>query len=339
MKTPGAGLLCSLAWMVSACGSAASYNYDLPEPIETTGPTLATLRGQTIGAPFTADPDRYRVALAWFPVSPAEGKVQSIQNPSYHLGWNYFEIEISGEPPSHAVEGEGMMRYAQAEVVFYEDLNGNKKLDLVTRAQAPVDRVIGRANGARVWWLGAGSNPASAENRGVKPVAPGWSFTYGPIKAEPQASDCSPSPEQGTYRPVCSSRIKEPAQDLSPEYPLIITVTDDPKLQSYACSGFWGTSKDKSDEWSDTTPGWNSPEVRRKICNPETCDRQGAASPLDLPVAGRNVQIQCNLKQTIYTWKDCEPDPKLCGTVFCHVGRGARDPEQDPPPSWPTCSN
>jgi hypothetical protein len=49
------------------------------------------------------------------------------------------------------------------------------------------------------------------------------------------------------------------------------------------------------------------------------------------------VQIQCNPAKTTYVWKDCEPDPKLCGTVFCHEGKGARDPDQNQPLplNWP----
>jgi hypothetical protein len=236
-----------------------------------------------------------------------------------------------------------MMRYAQAEVVFYEDVNGNKKLDRVARDQEPVDRVIGRADGARIWWLGSTSMPATADNRGYKPVVPGWSFTYGPIKAEPEPNDCMPDREMGgTYKPVCRpSRVNVPAQDVSSDSPLIITVTNDPKLQAYACAGFWGTSPEKSDEWLDTTPGWNSPEVRHKICNPATCESNGTGLPLDLPVAGRHVAIQCNSAKTVYTWKDCEPDPKLCGTIFCHQGKGARDPDLTlpAPPGWPEACN
>jgi len=335
MKIRGASLLCSIAWLLSACGSAASYDYDLPTPVDEEHPMLARMRGKTVGDT-DADSSRLRIALLWFPVSPADGKVQSSQSvkPSWTWG-NVFEADISREPPQRAIEGMDMMRYGQAEVVLYEDRDGDDELDLVTHGLESSDRIIGRANGVRVWWLPAGS-PAPANDRGYKPVSQGLSVTYGPI-TEP--GDCAPDREMGgSWRPVCT-RIKEPAHDLSDDVPFIVPLSDDPKLQSYACLGYWGTSPEKSDEWSDTTPGWNSPETRKKICNPKTCDGAGTGGPLDLPVAGRNVQIQCNPQKTAYVWKDCEPDPKLCDTVFCHVGRGARDPDlnQPPPANWPSC--
>ena len=344
MRISGAPLLCSIAWTLSACGSAASYDYDLPAPGEEQEPTLAKMRGKTTGEATDVDLDRLRVALLWFPVVPAEGKLQIRQKVKEHLSIGFFEIDISQQPPPRAIEGADMMRYAQAEVVLYEDRNDNGDLDLVSRGTASPDRVVGRAIGVRVWWLGAGM-PAPAENRGYRPVADGWSFTYGPIKAEPEPDLCTPG-RQGpddTWRPVCpGSRIKEPAQDVSVRDPFVITLSDDPKLQSYACLGFWGTSSEtKSDEWPDTTPGWNSPEVRNKICDPATCKNNGKGYPLDLPLPGRNVEIHCNADHTTYSWKDCEPDPKLCGTVFCHQGGGARDPNlsRPPPPGWPAQCN
>ena len=103
MKTSGAGLLCSLTWVLSACGSAASYNYELP-PARDDQPALARMRGQTEGNPVGADPALLRIALVWFPITPAAGKVQFSQ-PVRHeqLGWGKFEVAISEEPPSRAI--------------------------------------------------------------------------------------------------------------------------------------------------------------------------------------------------------------------------------------------
>ena len=341
MNTRQAGLFCSLTWLLCACGSAASYNYDLPPAGNDQQPTLATMRGQTAGEPVGADPALLRVALVWFPISPASWKRQFSQYAKHQqLGWGSFEVNISQEPPPPAIEGTDMMRYAQAEIVLYEDRNDNRAFDIVDPAAKPIDRVVGRAQGVRVWWLSEGS-PAPTEQRGFKPVQLGWSFTYGPIKSAPDARDCEPSHEPGdTWKPVCRSSIKEPAKDVTEQTDgFILTVSNDPKLQSYACRGFWGTnSEEKSDEWSDKTRDWNSPEVRAKICNPETCDSDGSTGgPLDLPVSGRNVKIECNPNKLTYRWRDCEPDPKLCGTVFCHEGKGVRDPDltKPAPNGWP----
>jgi hypothetical protein len=341
MKTSGARLLCSFALALSACGSAASYKYELP-PAEEQRPTLATIRGKTEGEVADVDPARLRASLVWFPVSPAPGKAQIAQKVKHQdFLNNLFEINISEEPLPAVIEGAGMMRYAQAEVVLYEDVNDNNELDLVSPGTARIDRVVGRATGVRVWWLGAGS-PAPIEDRGYRPVSEGWSVTYGPIKDEPNIRDCKPDNQDGpggTWRPSCPpSMVKAQAREVSVQNPFVITMSSDSKLQSYACRGFWGTSSEKSDEWSDKTPGWYSREVRDQICNPATCDcPKGAECELDLPVDPK-VPITCNPDQTTYAWKACAPDPKLCNTVFCHEGKGARDPAQPKPKNWPTCS-
>ena len=353
MKISGAGLLCSLTWVLGACGSAASYNYDLPP--SDNQPTLARMRGQTAGAPVGTDPSLLRIALVWFPISHGPGKVQYSQ-PVRHqeLGLGSFELGISQEPPGRVIEevdikqdsparglaNAEMMRYAQAEIVLYEDRNNNKALDVLDPGINQIDRVIGRAQGVRVWWLSDGS-PAPADRRGYLPVQQGWSFTYGPIKNAPDVRDCAPGRDLGdTWKPVCNqlSPIKEPAKDVTEQTDgFVLTVSNDPKLQAYACRGFWGTSPEKLDEWLDSTPGWNAPEVRSKICNPATCNGTTAGGPLDLPVKGRNVKIECNPDKKTYRWKDCEPDPSRCGTVFCHEGKGARDPDltKPPPAGWP----
>ena len=340
MKISGASLLCSLAWVINACGSAASYDYALPPPGFEEPPLLARIPGILAGEASHADPSRLRVDLVWFPVSHTEGKVQTSQNVTLQqLGWGHFEVHISKEPPTNAIEGAQMMRYAQAEVVLYEDVNDNKVLDVLDPGKPAPDRVLGRAHGMRVWWLGEGS-PAPDNQRGYSPVQEGWSFTYGPIVAEPDIRDCEPNREDGTWKPTCRGRsIKVPAQDVSSQSNgFTLTQSQDPRLQSYACRGFWGTSPDKSDEWDDTTPGWNSPEVREKICNPETCDENVRGDKLDVPVKGRNVRIECSADQSTYFWKDCEPDPNLCGTIFCHYGRGMRNPKELKPSDWPDCS-
>lgn len=339
MKIRGAGLLCTLASVLTGCGSAASFDYEKPSSGETVDQPLARMRGSTQGDAADVNAEDLRVALVWFPVIPSPDKVQNPQRVNHHIWLGSFEIEITNEPPRRAVEGADIGRYAKAEVVLYEDRNHNDELDLVSRGATSPDRVVGRALGTRVWWLHDGM-PAPADQRGYLPVVQGWSFTYGPIEAAPEADLCAPgraSPDD-TWRPVCQQRgIKEPVKDVSVQSPFVITLSNDPKLQSYACLGFWGTSSDKSDEWPDTTAGWNSPEVRYKICNRETCDSDGTGPALDLPVAGRSVDIQCNSDKTTYYWKDCEPDPKLCGTVFCHEGKGARDPRPGvaPPDNWP----
>ncbi|HMI83415.1 MAG TPA: hypothetical protein VK550_04930 [Polyangiaceae bacterium] len=335
MKTSGTELLSALALFLSACGSAASYNYDVPPSIEGQPPALARMSGKIVGD-IDADSSCLNIALVWFPVSPSQEKYQVSQTVKPKWASKQFEVEISQQPPPDAIEGADMMRYGQAEVVLYEDRDGNGELDLVTRDRMSRDLILGRADGVRVWWLPAGS-PATADKRGYKPVRPGLSVTYGPIEAAPEPGDCAPDHDMGgSWRPVCPpSKIKEPAKDVSNDSLFTIPMTNDPKLQAYACLGFWGTTRQKSDEWSDKTAGWYAPEVRKKICNPQTCDSTGEGGPLDLPVAGRSVQIQCNPQKTIYSWKDCEPDPKLCDTVFCHEGRGARNPDDAPPADWP----
>jgi hypothetical protein len=325
--------------MLGACGSAASYNYELPPSVADEEPTLARMEGYATGEPIDADPRRLRVALVWFPVLPSAGKVQISQQAKLREhGLGHFAVDIARMPPDAAIEPVGRMRYAQAEVILYEDRNDNDNFDLVNAGGPLLDRVVGRAPEVRVWWLDDG-DPAPPEQRGYKPVQEGWSFTYGPIITEPDVRSCDPGREMGdTFKPVCRDPVITPAKDVSgPGNRFTMTRSNDPKLQSYACRGFWGTSSEKSDRWPDTTPGWNSPEVRNKICNAKTCDCQGADCELDLPV--RDVRIDCNSDETIYSWEDCEPDPKLCGTVFCHKGSGARDPNQPKPSNWPVCSN
>ena len=235
--TGGACLLCSVACILSACGSAASFDYELPAGRDDNGAPQATMSGITMGEDTGANPDLLRFALEWFPASPA-GKRQMKQHVNFRLGWeNHFRIDIVEDPPVPAIEGVGTMQYGQAEIILYEDGNRNEELDLVPRDLVSPDRIIGRAQGVRVWWLGAGS-PASPDDRGYKPIAKGWSFTYGPIDAKPEAVDCSPGQQMGeTWKPLCPpSRIKE-AKDVTPEELFIVTTSRDPKLQSYACLG------------------------------------------------------------------------------------------------------
>ena len=337
MRTSGAGLLCSLAWMLSACGSAASYDYDLPEPPAKEPALLARIHGETVGET-TARRDLLQIALVWFPVAPRVGDSQVSQSVTWRsttlLGG--VDIDILEQPPPPAIKAADMMRYGQAELVLFEDRNRNGKLDIVVASGSHPshDRIVGRAKGFRAWWL-AGGSPAPAEQRGYKPIKQGLSFTYGPINAEPDPWLCSPDAEQGG-KLTCPRILREPAYDVSSQNTFTITVSDDVKLQSYGCLGFWGTSPEKSDEWPDTTPGWYAPEVRNKICDPATCDNQGQGDRLDLPRPDRKVEIVCNDEKTSYGWKDCEPDPNLCGTVFCHMGYGKLDPEQSAlPKGWP----
>jgi hypothetical protein len=338
MKTTGAVLLCSIVCALSGCGSAVSPDYYLPDLPDdpTQGQTaLATIRGQTVGVP-DADPNLVRIALVWFPVSPGEGKKQFIQPVRERYKRVYFDIEISQEPPPAAIGEVGGMRYAQGEIVLYEDRNRDNLLTIVPAGYTSPDRVLGRAEGLRVWRLKEGA-PASPDRRGEIPITQGWSFTYGPIKAEPDPGLCDPDPLLGG-KVSCRRSLKEPAQDVSSQDVFFIKVSNTAALQSYTCSGFWGTSEDKTDAWSDMTPGWNAPEVRNKICNPETCD---GAKPgqLDLPVRA-GVPITCNPEKTLYHWRDCEPDPHLCGTFFCHDGYGAYDPAKEPrPANWPSDAN
>jgi len=337
MKTIGAGLLCSFAWTLSACGSAASHDYDLPEPGAKEPQLLARIHGQTLGET-SARRDLLQIALVWFPVDARPGDHQISQSvtwrPTTLLGG--VDIDILEQPPPPAIKAADMMRYAQAELVLFEDRNRNGKLDVVVASGTnPLhDRVVGRANGFRAWWLADGS-PAPADQRGYKPITQGFSFTYGPIKAEPDPWLCSPDAELGG-KLSCPRTLREPAYDVSTQNSVTITVSDDAKLQSYACRGFWGTSPEKVDEWPDTTPGWNSPDVRNKICDPKTCDNHGQGE-LDLPLPNRPVEVVCDPNNTVYGWKDCEPDPNLCGTVFCHIGYGKRDPDQPLPKRWPSC--
>ncbi len=338
MRIGGAWLLCAIVGTLGGCGSAASHDYDLPPAVDP--PTLATMRGHIDGMA-NAQRDLVRVALVWLPVEPGRGKNQVSQTAKARPGWLDFEIDISQEPPPQAIEGAGTMRYGQAEVVLYEDRNGNESFDIVEGHTSP-DRVIGRANGVRLWWLGAGS-PAPTNYLGYKPVLPGWSLTYGPISAEPQpgdtddwADDCAADREPGSSHRPCPLRLKKPAVDIPLADPFTITVSSDPLLQAYACSGYWGTSSEKSDEWPDDTPGWNAPELRRKIC--PTCEYK-ANCPLDLPAPGRELatKLWCDPSGRAYYWKDCVPDPKLCGTVFCHYGHGELKEGEPVPADWPAC--
>jgi hypothetical protein len=131
-------------------------------------------------------------------------------------------------------------------------------------------------------------------------------------------------------------RLKKPAVDLSPADPFTITVSSDPRLQAYACSGYWGTSSEKTDEWPDDTPGWNAPELRRQIC--PTCECKENCG-LDLPTPGRKLatKLRCDATKRAYYWKDCVSDPMLCGTVFCHYGHGELKEGEPVPPDWPSC--
>jgi hypothetical protein len=344
MRISGA-LLCSVAVMLGGCGSAASYDYDMPPVVDP--PALASMRGIIKGMA-DANRERVRVALVWLPVSPGEGKVQVSQNAESRPGpvdfgrdavYPTFEIDISQEPPAKAIEGSGSMRFGQAEVVLYEDRNDNSEFDIVGGSASP-DRVIGRANGVRLWWLGAGS-PAPSGFRGYKPVTAGWSLTYGPTVAEPSSpgefGDCAPDPEPGGawHRP-CPLRLKEPAVDVPLADPFTIIVSNEPALQSYACLGYWGTNSEKSDEWPDDTPGWHAPSLRSQICNVESCDCKQNC-PLDLPVKGRELKtgLMCSESKRAYFWKDCIRDPKLCNTVFCHYGHGELKDGEKPPADWP----
>lgn len=336
MKTSGAFLLCSVAVMLGGCGSAASYDYDLPPVVDP--PALASMRGRIEGMA-NADRDRVRVALVWLPVSPGEGKVQVSQNAKSRPGLVDFEIDISEEPPAKVIEGTGSMRYGQAEVVLYEDRNGNSDLDIVGGSMSP-DRVIGRANGVRLWWLGAGS-PAPTGFRGYQPVTQGWSLTYGPTMAEPSSpnevgGDCAPDPTPGGARHLpCPLRVKEPAVDVPLADPFTITVSNDPALQSYACLGYWGTNSEKSDEWPDDSPGWNAPELRKRISNQANWNCKENCA-LDLPVRPLKTPLLCSESKRAYFWKDCIADANLCGTVFCHYGHHELADGEAVPANWPS---
>jgi hypothetical protein len=319
--------------MLSACGSAASYDYDLPPSVD--HPPVAELRGKIVGMT-DAQRDNVRVALVWLPVSPAEGKLQISQSVISRAFLLDLDIDIPDLPPAGAIERADMMRYGQAEIILYEDRNANSELDIVSRGHSSPDRVLGRANGFRLWWLGAGS-PAPPDARGYKPVTPGFSVTFGPVTVDPAPGDCAPDTQPGgQLHPRCTLKVKEQATDVAPQEPLTITASNDPALQSYACQGFWGMSSEKSDEWPDDTPGWNAPELRKQICNDESCKCTADVCPLDLPVAGKTITspIYCNDAKTAYVWKDCVRDPDLCNTLFCHYGHGELA-GNDIPEAWP----
>ena len=336
MKTSGASLLCSLAWMLGACGSAATYDYELPPSVDRE--PVAKLRGQIVGMT-DAQRENVRVALVWLPVSPAAGKFQISQHVISRPSLVDLDIDIPTLPPPEAIEPSDMMRYGQAEVILYEDRNKNSALDIVRRGLMSPDRILGRANGFRLWWLGAGS-PASPDARGYKPVAEGFSVTYGPVTVDPEPGDCAPDPQPGgQLHGRCTLKVKQKATDVAPQDPLTITVSNDPSLQSYLCSGFWGMSSEKSDEWPDDTPGWHSPDLRKQISNESSRNCTSNGCPLDLPVAGKTITspIHCNDAKRAYVWKDCIRDPNLCNTLFCHYGHGEIADGEAPPPDWPDC--
>jgi hypothetical protein len=335
MKTREAScLLCSIACILNACGSAASSEYELPE-VDVAAP-IAKMHAQLDQIPTMASPELLRVALVWLPVSPAAGKSLLSQDLSFTFrGLGGMDIDISRPPPESAVQPLDIMRYGQADLILYQDSDGDGQLD-IKEGNTSLDLVLGRANGTRVWW--SAGTPAPSDARGYKPIVAGWSYTYGPIKYELEPNDCTrDSDPGGRLYPHCPPKTKVQAVDVSQQDVIPISVQTDRSLQPYACRGFWGTSPEKSDQWPDTTRGWYSPAVRGRMCDLKTCDCTDSSCELDLPLPGRSLAspLSCNAERTMYVWKDCEPDPALCGTVFCHTGIGVRDTKKAAPANWP----
>ena len=126
IKPHGAWKLCSLA-LLSGCGSAVSQDYLLPESTNEP-PTFAHLRAQVSG--YTdADRDRVRATLVWFPVLPAQHKVQTGQSLKVNQNKLHLLIGIPLAPPPQAVEQTGNTRAAYAELVLYEDRDNDNELD------------------------------------------------------------------------------------------------------------------------------------------------------------------------------------------------------------------
>ena len=336
MKTHGAWKLCSLALMLSGCGSAVSHDYLLPESTNEQ-PMFAQLRAQTVG--YTdANRDRVRATFVWFPVLPAQNKDQTGQDLRLERTNVELLIGIPMAPPPRAVEQTGNTRSAYAELVLYEDRDNDNELDILPPNSKNVvrDRVLGRAEEFRIWWFD--DAPASSGvTTGSLPKGR-WLTTADWSKIENASDLCEPDRDGalGTFKPTCPpGSVRErllPITEIPAQTVPIITLSNDPRLQSYGCLGFWGTNSQKGFEWPASAPGWKSSNIRDQICNPATCACNDAECPEpDLPVAGRPVEVLCEPTETSYYWKDCEPDPALCGTVFCHEGRGQRDPNQDRP--------
>ena len=335
MKTHGAWKLCLLAWTLSGCGSAVSHDYLLPESKDDRQ-LFTQLRAQTVGYTDAAR-DRIRATFVWFPVLPAQNKDQTGQNLRLERTSVELLIGIPMAPPPRALELTGSTRSAYAELILYEDLDNDDELDILPPSSKNVarDRVLGRAEEFRVWWF---EDPTVSRDVSGAPLQGRWLTTSDWSKVATGSDLCEPDRDGplGTFKPTCPpGSVRErllPITDIPAQTVPIITLSNDPRLQSYTCLGFWGTNSQKGFEWPASAPGWKSTAIRDKICNPATCSCSDAeCAELDLPGAGRRVEVLCDPSETAYYWKDCEPDPFLCGTIFCHEGRGKRDPSQDRP--------
>ncbi len=296
-------------------------------------PPYVTIAGSIDGSSAAATPSDVRVALLWqndhtgdsnFAVQLAEVLAQF---PAA------FTVDITALPPADVIDSlppdssatatglDPSMRWSVGTLVVYAD-DGDQKLTIVGANDPPSpDRVLAATTDLDLFWLLAG-RPAPADLLGLLPVSAGFSLVHEPPQRDPLPGECGYFTAQGHFSDLCGPTAQPEPIDL-PSFTEHLTLADDPRLQGFTCSTFWG-ALEYPDYLLDPT----------NVCDGGACKFcRGYQCPPDLPPPG--VTPVCAPDKLSYVYKSCVDDAALCGTRVCHYGHGERMAADPAPPDWP----
>ena len=233
MKRSIGYLLFAFAGFAGGCGSAASFDYALPE---SKAETLLTVYGHVTDSDPGVMTRGTRAALVWFPTSPGAG-VQVSQDLGRPVMTDVLDMQINvtRAPPLFPTAGT-----REAELVFYLDGDGNGQLDVYQLGATSPDRVVGRAPNSRVIWGGLATTDTSK---------------VGTEKKKAAGQVCTK--EAPDFSLTCGMKDDDPGS--APWTPISIRFSNEEVLGGYTCSRFWG-----SQEFSDDSPRF-SEKLRQQV--------------------------------------------------------------------------
>jgi hypothetical protein len=301
--------------VVAGCGNGLAVN-NYTTPFGTIRGTLAIPPGWQVG--------NLHIALVWLGFGGGAGQVaQAVSVEADSL--TTFRIDVTTLPPPSTIWQTTDMSFSQGAIVAYDDVDGDGRLDVVAPPYESRDRVIGKSYDTRVFFLAEG-NP-DAVSTGFAPARRGLSLAH--FDQQPPApAGCAHDESGALVEDRCMFDLADP-RTLDLPGGITVEVRDDPHLQGYACSNFWG-----SEDWPDWFSEWNrASPLEAQLCSGDGCDCIGVGCALDLPKPG--VPVWCASDGTSYTYTTCVDDPRLCGTRFCHYGHGERHAGDASPAGWP----
>jgi hypothetical protein len=295
-------------------------------------PTYFTINA-TLNSKIEPLPDNIQVALMWWnAIGPGFAYATELLSLSSTKALRYtLELHLQPQPSAVFDVSSGLipagvdpkMRFAQAMLVAYADMNGDHKLDISDDGSPSPDKVLGATESVTIFDLVSGA-PAPARFAGIVPIVDGFSMVNMAPMADPDFGACDAFTPKGHLSWPCQQTSHVLNTPLPATSTVELEIKDDPRLQRYTCGSFWGPSE---------FPDWDKVPAS-EICDSPSCPFcSGYTCSLDLPPPG--VTVDCKPDGTAYRYKICSDDPARCGTTFCHYGHGERQLGDPIPAGWP----